>query len=132
MQPLAECQPPEHITAHFKGMSWPPNRPDTVSKHTLSQWRQQQPGVNNIARRPVPQYFQRAFTILGWRDASWYYRANWRVICRWANESDKAQLLAERATMRRNPDRHRLKAQMAAYWNCEPREPVWAEGSKSL
>ena len=106
-------------------MTWPPNRPDAVSKTTVSQWRQQQPGVNNIARRPVPKHFARAFAILGWRESSWYFCTSWRVICRWVNESDKPVLLAERAAMRGNPIRRKLKAQMAAYWNCEPRDPVW-------
>lgn len=112
-------------------MAWPPNRPDAVSKTTVSQWRQQQPGVDNKTRRPLPEHFARAFAILGWRESSWYYRANWRVICRWVNEVGKEQLLAERAAMRGNPIRHKLKAQMAAYWTSEPRDPVWAATSNA-
>jgi hypothetical protein len=73
----------------------------------------------------MPPHFRLGFAILGWRDACAYYRANWRIICRWANEAGKVSLLAERAAMRRNPERHRLKAQMAAYWTSEPRYPVW-------
>jgi hypothetical protein len=110
-------------------MNWPPNRPATVSKTTIVQWRQQQPSVTSARRRPIPPHFARAFAILGWRDASWYFRANWRVICRWVNETGKEAVLAERAAMRRNPERKPLKAQMAAYWNCEPRDPVWAMAS---
>lgn len=74
----------------------------------------------------MPKHFGRAFAILGWREAGWYYRANWRVICRWVNEAGKERLLAERAAMRRNPNRQKFKAQMAAYWHCEPRDPSWA------
>jgi hypothetical protein len=112
-------------------MPWPPNRPAKVGKCTYAQWLQQRPHVDNPGRRPVPPHFRLGFAILGWREACNYYRANWRVICRWVNECDKPALLAERAAMRRNPERHRLKAQMAAYWTSEPRDPAWALKYKS-
>lgn len=73
----------------------------------------------------MPKNFVRAFSILGWREAPWYYRCSWRVIGRWVNQAGKDAVLAERASMRRNLDREKLKSQMAAYWNSEPREPSW-------
>ena len=93
----------------------------------VSQWRQQQPGVDNKTLRPMPQHFALAFAILGWRESSWYFRCSWRVTCRLVSEVGKAQLLKERAAMRSNPIRHKLKAQMAAYWTSEPHDPVWVQ-----
>jgi hypothetical protein len=107
------------------GRKWPPNRPDQTTKTTLGNWRQQDPAIDTIARRPMPVHFIRAFSILGWREAPWYYRCSWRVIGRWVNEAGKADCIAKRAAMRRNPERKRLKSMMSAYWTGEPTEPAW-------
>lgn len=106
-------------------MSWPPNRPAETTEHALKSWREQDPTIQSIARRPMPKNFSRAFSILGWREAPWYYRCSWRVLGRWVNEAGKEAVLAERAAMKRNPQWPRLKAMMAAYWNNEPHEPTW-------
>lgn len=129
MEPAAEITPPSFITATRNGRKWPPNRGSIPAAHTLKDWQQQDPTIQSIARRPMPKNFSRAFSILGWREAPWYYRSSWRVIGRWVNEAGKEAVLAERAAMRRNPDREKLKSQMAAYWNSEPRDPVWARRS---
>ena len=125
METPDQVQPPSHIIAMRNGMVWPPNRGKYPSPHTLKDWRQQDPTNRSIARRPMPKNFVRAFSILGWREAPWYYRCSWRVVGRWVNEAGKETVLAERAAMRRNPDRPRLKAMMAAYWNGEPCDPAW-------
>jgi hypothetical protein len=126
METPAEISPPSHITTQrYRGQKWPPNRPDNISSNALKHWKQQDPTIKSIARRPMPKNFVRAFSILGWREAPWYYRCSWRVVGRWVNEAGKETVLAERAAMRRNPDREKLKSQMTAYWNSEPREPAW-------
>lgn len=102
METPADIAPPSHITMQrHRGQKWPPNRPDSISSNALKHWRQQDPTIQNIARRPMPKNFSRAFSILGWREAPWYFRCSWRVIGRWVNEAGKAAVLAERATMRR-------------------------------
>ena len=118
-------QPPDHVTSFFRNRVWPPNRKSVPSIHTISGWREQQPGIDNPARRRVPPYFSRAFAILGWRGSEEYFRASSRIISRWVNECGKADVLAERRAMKRNPHKRKLRAMMAAYWTGEPREPAW-------
>ncbi len=125
MNQAAKNTPPSFITATRNGRKWPPNRGSIPAAHTFKDWQQQDPTIQSIARRPMPKNFIRAFSILGWREAPWYYRCSWRVVGRWVNEAGKEAVLAERAAMRRNPDRPRLKAMMAAYWNGEPRDLEW-------
>lgn len=125
MEPAASIAPPSYITAMRNGRKWPPNRPDEVTESMLEAWRQQDPTINSIARRPLPKDFIRAFAILGWRESSWYYRASSRVISRWVNEAGREAVLAERALMRRSRARFKLKSLMAAYCHGEPREPEW-------
>lgn len=125
MEPADEIMPPSYVTSHFKGNAWPPNRPAQTTANAIKAWREQDPSIESANRRPMPQHFARAFIILGWRAAPWYFRCNCRVIARWVNRCGKEQLLAERAAMRRNPHRATLLAQMAAYWTSEPREPSW-------
>lgn len=120
-----DYQIPDHISGKLHGITWPPNRPAKATKTTAGTWHEQDPTIRNISRRPMPRHFARAFEILGWRAAPDYYRTNWRIIGRWVNEAGKADLQAKRKVMRRNPERHKLVAAMAAYWNCEPREPEW-------
>ena len=79
----------------------------------------------HVAPRASAYDFGRAFSILGWSAALWYYRYSWRVVGRCVNEARKVAVLAERAATRRNPDRPRPKAMMAAYWNGEPLDSVW-------
>jgi hypothetical protein len=125
MKSQPDRQPPEYITTFFKGRHWPPNRPDAITPNTIASWKQQQPGLACVRRRNKPDHFRRAFSILGWREAGFYYRCNSRVLSRWVNEDGKDDCLAERAAMKRNPQWPQLKAMMAAYWNSEPRDPAW-------
>ena len=125
MQLPDQPQPPAHVTTTRYGRKWPPNRPDIITETIVKGWRERDPNIVSPARRPMPQHFSRAFAIIGWRASEQYFRASCRVIGRWVYQAGKESVLAERAAMKRNPHRQRLKAMMAAYWTGEPREPEW-------
>ena len=71
------------------------------------------------AKRHCPEDFRERYLEMGW-EAQWYYSTNWRVMCRWIDESGGEELCrARREWLRQNGNNMPNRVTHVGGWTAE-------------